>query len=151
MSLKVAILMDPIERIDPEGDSTFALALEAQARNHELSYFLPNHVSMKEGRIIARASPLKVRRGPANYFTLGAEDVIDLASRDVVLMRQDPPFDMSYITATHFLEHIHPKTLVVNDPAWGPDYDIRIVLQRLELGGVGRASVDGRDANRQAA
>ncbi len=116
MSLKVAILMDPIERIDPEGDSTFALALEAQARNHELSYFLPNHVSMKEGRIIARASPLKVRRGPANYFTLGAEDVIDLASRDVVLMRQDPPFDMSYITATHFLEHIHPKTLVVNDP-----------------------------------
>lgn len=117
MTLKVAIQMDPIDEIDIEADSTFALALEAQARGHELTYYLPHHLSMKEGRLIARARALEVRPEAGNHFTLDTENIIDLAVMDVVLMRQDPPFDMSYITATHLLEHIHPGTLVVNDPA----------------------------------
>lgn len=116
MALAVAIQMDPIESIDINGDSTFVLALEAQARGHSLFHYLPPHLSLKDGRVSARARPLEVRREQGNHFTLGAEEVIDLSKVDVVLMRQDPPFDMSYITATHILEHIHPKTLVVNDP-----------------------------------
>ncbi len=117
MTLKVAIQMDPIDEIDIKADSTFALALEAQARGHELTYYLPHHLSMKDGRLIARTRALEVRPDAGNHFTLGTETIVDLAVMDVVLMRQDPPFDMSYITATHLLEHIHPATLVVNDPA----------------------------------
>jgi len=117
MSLAVAIQMDPIDDIDIEGDSSFVLALEAQKRGHALYHYLPRHMSLHDGRLTARARPLEVRRELGNHATLGAEEVIDLAKMDVVLMRQDPPFDMSYITATHLLEHIHPQTLVVNDPA----------------------------------
>ncbi len=116
MSLAVAIQMDPIESIDIEGDSTFALALEAQARGHALFHYLPQNLSLRDGRVLARAQPLDVRREADNFFTMGAERTLDLAGVDVVLMRQDPPFDMAYITATHVLEHIHPQTLVVNDP-----------------------------------
>ena len=116
MSLAVAIQMDPIESIDIEGDSTFALALEAQARGHALFHYLPQNLSLRDGRVVARAQPLQVRREADNFFTKGAEETLDLAGIDVVLMRQDPPFDMAYITATHVLEHIHPQTLVVNDP-----------------------------------
>jgi glutathione synthase len=116
MSLAVAIQMDPIESIDIEGDSTFALALEAQARGHALFHYLPQNLSLRDGRVLARAQPLQVRREAGNFFTKGAEETLDLAGVDVVLMRQDPPFDMAYITATHVLEHIHPQTLVVNDP-----------------------------------
>ncbi|MCZ6511807.1 MAG: glutathione synthase [Alphaproteobacteria bacterium] len=116
MSLAVAIQMDPIESIDIEGDSTFALALEAQARGHALFHYLPQNLSLRDGRVLARAQPLEVRRETGNFFTMGAERILDLAGVDVVLMRQDPPFDMAYITATHVLEHIHPQTLVVNDP-----------------------------------
>ena len=116
MSLAVAIQMDPIESIDIEGDSTFALALEAQARGHALFHYLPQNLSLRDGRVLARAQPLAVRREADNFFTKGAEETLDLAGVDVVLMRQDPPFDMAYITATHVLEHIHPQTLVVNDP-----------------------------------
>ncbi len=116
MSLAVAIQMDPIESIDIEGDSTFALALEAQARGHALYHYLPQNLSLRDGRVLARAQPLEVRRDADNFFTKGAEEILDLAGLDVVLMRQDPPFDMAYITATHVLEHIHPQTLVVNDP-----------------------------------
>ncbi len=116
MSLSVAIQMDPIEGIDISGDSTFALALEAQARGHHLHYYLPRALSFQDGRVWARARPLAVRPDPEDHFTAGALEVLDLAEMDVVLMRQDPPFDMSYITATHVLEHIHPGTLVVNDP-----------------------------------
>jgi glutathione synthase len=108
--------MDPIESIDIEGDSTFALALEAQARGHALFHYLPQNLSLRDGRVLARAQPLQVRREADNFFTKGAEETLDLAGVDVVLMRQDPPFDMAYITATHVLEHIHPQTLVVNDP-----------------------------------
>jgi glutathione synthase len=116
MSLAVAIQMDPIEAIDIEGDSTFVLALEAQRRGHGLYHYLPQHLSLKDSRVYAQMQPLEVRREKGNHFTLGSPQSIDLAAVDVVLMRQDPPFDMSYITATHLLEHVHPETLVVNDP-----------------------------------
>jgi len=116
MSLAVAIQMDPIEAIDIEGDSTFVLALEAQRRGHGLFHYLPQHLSLKDGRVYAHMQPLEVRREKGNHFSLGAPQSVDLATADVVLMRQDPPFDMSYITATHLLEHVHPETLVVNDP-----------------------------------
>jgi glutathione synthase len=117
MSLTVAIQMDPIEDVDINGDSTFVLALEAQARGHNLFHYGPGDLSYLDGEVIARARPLSVRRELGNHHSLGAEERINLADTDVVLMRQDPPFDMSYITATHLLEKIHPQTLVVNDPA----------------------------------
>jgi glutathione synthase len=116
MSLAVAIQMDPIEAIDINADSTFALALEAQGRGHGLYHYLPRNLSFREGRVIAAVRPLAVRREPGNHATLGSPETVDLATMDVVLMRQDPPFDMAYISATHLLEHIHPETLVVNDP-----------------------------------
>ena len=117
MALSVAIQMDPIERIDIGGDSTFALALEAQARGHSLLYYGPRDLSFRDGKVTARARPLSVRAQRGDHFTLGEASVVDLSTTDVVLMRQDPPFDMAYITATHLLERIHPRTLVVNDPA----------------------------------
>ena len=117
MSLAVAIQMDPIEPIDIDADSTFALALEAQKRGHGLYHYLVKDLSLKTGRVTAWARPLQVRREVGDHGTLGPFEEIDLAAMDVVLMRQDPPFDMAYITATHLLEHIHPATLVVNDPA----------------------------------
>ena len=116
MSLAVAIQMDPIDSIDISADSTFALAMEAQARGHGLFHYLPRDLSLREGRVVATVRPLTVRREVGNHFALGEADSIDLATMDVVLMRQDPPFDMAYISATHLLEHIHPATLVVNDP-----------------------------------
>jgi glutathione synthase len=117
MALSVAIQMDPIEKIDIGGDSTFALALEAQARGHTLLYYGPRDLTFRDGKVTARARLLQVRNTRGDYFTLGESSIVDLSTQDVVLMRQDPPFDMAYITATHVLERIHPKTLVVNDPA----------------------------------
>ena len=116
MSLAVAIQMDPIDSIDINADSTFALAMEAQARGHGLFHYLPRDLSLREGRVVATVRALTVRREIGNHFALGDAESIDLATMDVVLMRQDPPFDMAYISATHLLEHIHPATLVVNDP-----------------------------------
>jgi glutathione synthase len=116
-ALKVAIQMDPIEAIDLNADSTFVLALEAQRRGYALYHYLPRKLSFREGRVVTRARPLEVRRERGNHFTFGEIAELDLSTMDVVLMRQDPPFDMAYITATHILEHIHPQTLVVNDPA----------------------------------
>ena len=117
MSLAVAIQMDPIESIDIDADSTFMLAMEAQARRHALFHYLPEALVFRQNRLYARARPLEVRREKGNHFTLGASELLDLETLDVILMRQDPPFDMSYITATHLLEHVHPQTLVMNDPA----------------------------------
>jgi len=117
MSLTVAIQMDPIEKIDIGGDSTFALALEAQSRGHTLLYYGPRDLTFRDGVVSAVVKPLQVRATKGDHFTLGEAERLDLSKTDVVLMRQDPPFDMSYITATHILERIHPKTLVVNDPA----------------------------------
>jgi glutathione synthase len=116
MARTVAIQMDPIEKIDIAGDSTFALALEAQSRGHTLLYYGPRDLTFREGRVTARVRPLQVRAVKGDHFTLGEAAVQDLSTVDVVLMRQDPPFDMSYISATHVLERIHPRTLVVNDP-----------------------------------
>jgi glutathione synthase len=116
MALTVAIQMDPIEKIDIGGDSTFALALEAQARGHALLYYGPRDLSFRDGHVSARVRPLHVRAVRGDHFALGESFTYDLSAADVVLMRQDPPFDMAYITATHILERIHPATLVVNDP-----------------------------------
>lgn len=117
MSLAVAIQMDPIETVNIDADSTFVLALEAQKRGHRLWHYLPKHLSFRDGAVTAKARPLAVRREKGNHYTLGDWEELDLRTMDVVLMRQDPPFDMAYITATHILDHIHPKTLVVNNPA----------------------------------
>ncbi len=116
MGLVVAIQMDPIAGIDIDADSTFVLALEAQRRGHVLYHYLPDDLAFDRGRLLARARPLEVRRRHGDHFTLGDPEEIDLAGLDVVLMRQDPPFDMAYVTVTHLLDSIHPSTLVVNDP-----------------------------------
>ena len=118
MPLNIAVQMDPIERINIAGDSTFALLLEAQARGHRIFYYTPERLSLAGQQVVAEAQPLEVRDEAGNHFTLGERRRIDLGSEiDVVLLRQDPPFDLAYITTTHLLERIHPKTLVVNDPA----------------------------------
>jgi glutathione synthase len=117
MKLNVAVQMDPIARINIKGDSTFALLLEAQKRGHGLSYYTPDKLSMVGDEIVAPVQLLTARDEPGNHFTLGKPRREALNGFDVVLLRQDPPFDLAYITSTHLLERIHPKTLVVNDPA----------------------------------
>jgi glutathione synthase len=117
MTLKVAIQMDPVEGINIDTDTTFFLMMEAQARGHSLWVYTPDKISMDEGLVRARGRSLSVQPVKGDHHRLGDWEVRDLSEMDVVLMRQDPPFDMAYITATHFLEAIHPKTLVVNNPA----------------------------------
>jgi glutathione synthase len=117
MRLNVAVQMDPIERINIRGDSTFALLLEAQARAYALSYYTPDRMALRDGKVSATVRPLAVRDIAGDHFTLGEPRNVDLASFDVVLLRQDPPFDLAYISSTHMLDRIHPKTLVVNDPS----------------------------------
>ena len=117
MALKIACQMDPIDRIDISGDSTFALLLEAQARGHDIFYYTPDRLSLDGATLQATGASLQVRDAIGDHFTLSNYRAADLSTMDVVLLRQDPPFDMSYITTTHLLERIHPKTLVVNDPA----------------------------------
>jgi glutathione synthase len=117
MKLNVAVQMDPIARINVSADSTFALLLEAQSRGHGLSYYTPDKLSLVGDELVAPVQLLTVRDEPGNHFTLGEPRREPISSFDVVLLRQDPPFDLAYITSTHFLERIHPKTLVVNDPA----------------------------------
>jgi glutathione synthase len=115
--LNVAVQMDPIERINIAGDSTFALLLEAQARGHSIFYYTPERLSLAGTSVVAQVQPLAVRDEAGNHFTLGQARRADLgAEMDVVLLRQDPPFDLAYVTTTHLLERIHPRTLVVNDP-----------------------------------
>ena len=116
MTLKVAIQMDPVEGINIDTDTTFFLMLEAQARGHSLFVYTPDKISMDEGVVRARGRPLTVQAVKGDHHRLGPYEIRDLSEMDVVLMRQDPPFDMAYITATHFLEAIHPRTLVVNNP-----------------------------------
>jgi glutathione synthase len=117
MSLRIAVQMDPIERIRVAGDSTFALLLEGERRGHAISYYTPERLAMVDGKVFATVQALKVRDQERDHFTLGEGKRVELSSFDVVLMRQDPPFDLAYITATHLLERVQPKTLVVNDPA----------------------------------
>ena len=117
MALKIAFQMDPIEAVNINGDSTFRLAEEAQARGHALFFYTPDRLAWQEGRVTARGRPFTVKRVQGDHVAFGAEAEIDLSTQDVVWLRQDPPFDMAYITTTHVLEHIQPTTLVVNDPA----------------------------------
>ncbi len=117
MPLTVAVQMDPIERINIAGDSTFSQLLEAENRAHRVHYYTPERLTMRDGKVCAKVEPLSVRDEPGSHFTLGPAEETSLDRFDVVLMRQDPPFDLAYITATHLLERVHPHTLVVNDPA----------------------------------
>jgi glutathione synthase len=117
MRLNVAVQMDPIERINIRGDSTFALLLEAERRGHPLSYYTPDRLVLADSKLSATVRPLTVRDIAGDHSTLGDPRFADLSSFDVVLLRQDPPFDLAYISTTHMLERIHPRTLVVNDPA----------------------------------
>jgi glutathione synthase len=117
MKLNVAVQMDPIERINIRGDSTFALLLEAQKRGHALSYYTPDKLSLRGDELVAPVQVLAVRDEVGDHFTLGEPHREPLAAFDIVLLRQDPPFDLAYITSTHLLERLQPKTLVVNDPA----------------------------------
>ncbi|MGV2127174.1 glutathione synthase [Agrobacterium vitis] len=114
----VAVQMDHVSSINISGDSTFAMSLEAQARGYKLFHYTPDRLTMRDGRVYATVEPMELRDVKGDHFTLGSPERVDLSTMDVVLLRQDPPFDMAYITATHMLERIHPKALVVNDPAW---------------------------------
>jgi glutathione synthase len=128
--LKVAIQMDPIAPINIDADSTFRIALEAQARGHSLFYYTPDRLAFQEGRVTARGWPLTLRRVKGDHFALGQEAEVDLTSFDVVWLRQDPPFDMGYITTTHLLDLIQPGTLVVNDPFWVRNYPEKLLVLR---------------------
>ena len=132
MSLKIAFQMDPIENVNIDGDSSFRLALEAQARGHELFYYTPDQLAFESGVVTARGWPLEVRRDADNFYTLGEKKKVDLADFDVVWLRQDPPFDMGYITSTHLLDMIHPDTLVVNDPFWVRNYPEKLLVLNFE-------------------
>ncbi len=132
MSLKIAFQMDPIENVNIDGDSSFRLALEAQARGHELFYYTPDKLSFESGVITAEGWPLTLRRDPDDFFTLGEKQKVNLADWDVVWLRQDPPFDMGYITNTHLLDMIHPDTLVVNDPFWVRNYPEKLLVLGFE-------------------
>ncbi len=117
MALTVAVQMDPIEKINIAGDSTFALLLEAQARGHKLFYYTPDKLGQRGREVVASMQPLQVRDVVGDHATLGDPVLKNLDEMDVILLRQDPPFDLAYITSTHMLERVHPKVLVVNDPA----------------------------------
>jgi glutathione synthase len=118
MPLDVAFQMDHVSTVNIAGDTSFALALEAQRRGHRLFHYTPDRLSMSDGKVFARIEELTVRDEKSSHFSLGEPVRTDLSTMDVIMLRQDPPFDMNYITTTHILERIHPKTLVVNDPAW---------------------------------
>ena len=117
MALKVAVQMDPVEGININTDTTFLMMETAQARGHSLWVYRPEHLAQEDGKVRARGRPLTLRRELGDHFTAGEIETKDLREFDVVLMRQDPPFDMAYITATHMLEKVHPEVLVVNNPA----------------------------------
>ncbi len=118
MSLSVALQMDPIEAVSIDADSTFRIGLEAEARGHRLFQYTVDRLVFDEGRVLATGRPITLRREKGNHVTFGDWVEVDMSSFDVVWLRQDPPFDMGYVTSTHLLDRIHPETLVVNDPFW---------------------------------
>ncbi len=128
MSLKVAFQMDPIQTVDIEADSTFRLAEEAQARGHSLFYYSPDKLYFLDGRVMARGWPMEIRREKGSHVTLGPQQDIDLATLDVVWLRQDPPFDMGYITTTHLLDMIRDRALIVNDSFWVRNYPEKLLV-----------------------
>lgn len=130
MTLKVAIQMDPIGPINIDADSTFRIAEEAQKRGHSLFYYTPDMLAFQDGKVTARGWPLTVQRVKGDHAILGEKTEVDLSDFDVVWLRQDPPFDMSYITTTHLLDMIHPGTLVVNDPFWVRNYPEKLLVLR---------------------
>jgi len=128
MALKIAIQMDPIDAIDINADSSFRIAEEAQNRGHKLFYYTPDQLAYDDGKVTARGWPLTVRREEGNHFSLGDQQVVDLGDWDVVWLRQDPPFDMGYITTTHILDRLAPNTLVVNNPFWVRNYPEKLLV-----------------------
>ena len=126
--MKVAFQMDPIGAVNINADSSFRLAEEAQARGHDLFYYTPDHLAYQEGRITARGHDLKVWRVQGAHAELGDVREVDLGDFDVVWLRQDPPFDMHYITSTHLLDRLAPGTLVVNDPFWVRNYPEKLLV-----------------------
>lgn len=128
MPLNVAFQMDPIQSVDIDADSTFRIAIEAQERGHRLFYYSPEHLAYQNGRVTARGHEMTLRRVRGDHVDLGPEVEVDLADWDVVWLRQDPPFDMGYITTTHILDQIHPETLVVNDPFWVRNYPEKLLV-----------------------
>jgi glutathione synthase len=130
MALKVALQMDPVGSVNIDADSTFRIGIEAQARGHSLFYYSPDRLAFVEGRVIARGHWIELRREKGNHVAFGPEVEVDLAEVDVVWLRQDPPFDMGYITSTHLLDMIHPKTLVVNDPFWVRNFPEKLLVLR---------------------
>lgn len=130
MSLRVAVQMDPIASINIAADSTFRIMEEAQARGHTLFYYTPDRLAFDEGRVTARGWPVEVRRVQGDHYTLGAETEADLGDMDVVWLRQDPPFDMGYITTTHVLDMLKGRTLVANDPFWVRNYPEKLLVLR---------------------
>jgi len=128
MALKIGVQMDHVSTINIDGDSTFALSIEAQNRGYELFHYTPDRLQFRGGRVSALLEPMQLRQEKGNHFTLGEKTLTDLGELDVVLLRQDPPFDMSYVTTTHLLERIHPETLVVNDPASVRDAPEKILV-----------------------
>ncbi len=126
--MKIAFQMDPIGSVDINADSSFRLAEEAQARGHELFFYTPDKLAYDDGKITARGFPITVKRVQGDHVAFGTEETVNLADFDVLWLRQDPPFDMSYITTTHLLDRIHPDTLVVNDPFWVRNYPEKLLV-----------------------
>ena len=145
MSLKVAIQMDPIELVDIDADSTFRIAEEAQTRGHDLFYYNPSKLILDNGVVNAKGCKLKVMREQGNHFELGREQLVNLNDFDVVWLRQDPPFDMGYITYTHILDRLGPDTLVVNDPFWVRNYPEKLLV--LDFPDLTPPTVIARDIN----
>jgi glutathione synthase len=128
MSKKIAFQMDPIESVDINGDSSFHLALEAQARGHDIYYHTPDMLAFQNGKVTAKGQKMQLSREQGNHVDLGAIEELDLQSFDVVWLRQDPPFDMGYITSTHLLDLLKPHTLVVNDPFWVRNFPEKLLM-----------------------
>ena len=128
--MKIAFQMDPIETVNINADSTFRIAEEAQARGHELFFYTPDHLAFQEGKVTARGQNFTVQRVQGQHAALSEMQEVDLADFDVIWLRQDPPFDMHYITTTHLLDLIHPETLVVNDPFWVRNYPEKLLVLR---------------------
>ncbi|MBO6776468.1 MAG: glutathione synthase [Marinibacterium sp.] len=126
--MKIAFQMDPIGSVDINADSSFRLAEEAQVRGHELFFYLPDNLAYQQGRITARGQDMTVQRVPGDPAVLGNMREVDLRDFDVVWLRQDPPFDMHYITSTHLLDRLKPDTLVVNDPFWVRNYPEKLLV-----------------------
>jgi glutathione synthase len=128
--MKIAFQMDPIQTVNINADSTFRIAEEAQSRGHELFFYTPDHLTFQEGKVTARGHYFTVQRVQGQHADLSEMQEVDLADFDVVWLRQDPPFDMHYITTTHLLDLIHPDTLVVNDPFWVRNYPEKLLVLR---------------------